>query len=356
MNQVLFGLILFFMSLTVSHPSWSAGAKALKVACFDAGEQIPALVINDRSFYAESPVRFEDALYYVEFSKDRVMKFSSFFGDPRGGAAGLLAPTHEVLWSEAGCGPAAVMPFDGGFYVACYSSHKLVYLSATGQKLSEVLSPVGAFAGATPPMAPNDFVSDAFGGFYFTSSGEFNASQETPIAGRVFYFSSRGDLHEVASGIHYSNGIALSAAGDTLLVAEHLKNRIRSYRVVAPGVLDSEFKIFADLQKLFPWKNGTPSAYLGPDGMRLNQGVLFIAQYAGSRILKMREDGTVIGSIDLRSDFPNTTNIWVDHNHLYITAVRDDSAPGSHAVYPAIVLRIADLKLTERAHLVCEIK
>ncbi len=332
-------LILFssFLVLFGFSPLQTFGAKPSLMRCVDQAEAVFAQLVNPKSYYSESPYVKNGVTYHVEFSQDRVIEL----GD--GG--------QKVLWSESGCGPAAVTGFRGGFLVACYASHKLVQLSDQGVKTREWLSPVGVH----PAWAPNDLVADSAGGLYFTSSGEFNAAPETPIEGRVYYLSPTDDISEVASRIHYSNGIALSGSGDLLLVSEHLENRILKYPVVRPGVVGKIAEVFADLNLLFPWTGATRSPYLGPDGFRVSRGVVFVAQYAGSRILKLNESGQRVGEIIIHSEFPNTTNVWVDGNSLYFSAVRDDAELGAASVYPAIVGRIDDPRLLDRVKLVCEI-
>ncbi len=331
-------LFSFFFILLGTSSAWANDLLPKKISCFDGAEQVPAQLVNPKSYYSESPMMRDGILYHVEFSQDRVVRVQN--------------DRVEVLWKRLGCGPAAVTSYRDGFLVACYSSHQLVMISLSGQTKQIWASP----AEANPPMSPNDLVNDGLGGLYFTSSGEFNASPSVPIEGRIYYLDATGKISEVASKIHYSNGIALSSSGDSLLVSEHLENRILKFSVLGAGRLSGKSEVFADLNALFPWKSERPSAYLGPDGFRLSGGVIFVAQYAGSRILKLNEAGQRLGMIEIKSDFPNTTNVWVEGNQLYFTAVRDDSEKGAEAVYPSIVGRLDDPKLRNRTHLVCEIK
>ncbi len=335
-------LELFIAIILGVHWAQASQVKPLGITCRDGVEEVPAQVVNADSYYSESPVVHEQSLYHVEYSQDRVMRV-------RDGRV-------DEFWKGTGCGPSAVTPYHGGFLVACYSSHQLVFLSDHGELLRIWQTPPAV----SPAITPNDFVADAWGGLYFTSSGIFNADPLTPVEGRVYYLGPDGAITEVASGIHYSNGIALSSSGDTLWVSEHLENRILKYTVLGPGVLDPSQSVFADLSVLFPWERSgddpMASPYLGPDGFRVSQGIVFVAQYAGSRILKLNEAGQRVGVITFKSSFPNTTNVWADGNRLYVTAVRDDSELGVKSVNPAIVVRIDDPRLRERSDLVCEIK
>ena len=325
---------LLFLNINLAN---SADQFASQIDCRDGVEQVSSRVINSRSFYSESPLMHQGDFYQVEFSQDRVIR--------------IRDGVKTEFWKSPGCGPAAVTPYLEGFLVACYSSNQLILISDQGQLTRVWGSPRLSHS----LMTPNDFVKDEWGGVYFTSSGEFNVAPEIPVEGRVYYLNRSGVIDEVASGIHYSNGIALSSDGRSLLVSEHFQNRILKYRVIQPGRLARNSDIFADLAVLFPIQSSHNLDYLGPDGMRQDQGVIFVAQYAGSRILKISESGIPIGVIEMRSQFPNTTNVWVDGDHLYLSAVRDDSHLGLNSVYPSVVVRIEDSRLRERAHLVCEL-
>jgi len=333
-------ILVSFLFHSILSGAWAGEVFNSQMICRDGADTISAQIVNPTAYYSESPILLDGALYHVEYTRDRVIRIQ---GD------------HiEEFWMQEGCGPAAVTPYQEGFLVACYSSHQLVYISNSGEVRRTWASPPGV----DPLMTPNDFVQDRYGGIYFTSSGEFNVAPDIPVAGRIYYLSPSGEISEVASKINYSNGIGLNSIGDTLLVSEHFRNRILRYSVLSPGVLSKSFEVFAELGALFPWsgERGAPSPYLGPDGLRVSAGVVFVAQYAGSRILKLDEKGNRLGVIDIQSQFPNTTNIWAIGDRLYFSAVRDDSALGSDSVSPAIVGRIDDPRLRDRANLVCVIK
>lgn len=322
--------------------SWAGDLFASHIQCHDGQESVNAQIVNSRSFYSESPVVQGGVLYHVEFSQDRVVRVSD-----RG---------VDVVWGKAGCGPAAVAPYQEGLMVACYTSHQLILVSKAGRLLRVWNTPQDTDVA----MTPNDMVQDQWGGLYFTSSGEFNHAAHILSEGRVYYLDPYGDIHEVARGIHYSNGIAITSDGRSLLVSEHFENRVLKLSVIHPGVLSGEARVFADLGSLFPIPDFLVpphlGPYLGPDGIRIQDGIVFIAQYGGSRVLKMTESGQPLGVIQLKSRFPNTTNIWANGDDLYVTAVQDDSHLMEGSVYPAIVVQIRDPKLRERSNLICEIE
>lgn len=248
------------------------------------------------------------------------------------------------FWSKPGCGPAAVTERGSGFLVACSSGDSVVELNAEGHEVRSW----GPFKGRD--KGPNDFAPDGQGGHYFTVAGEFTL--EAPTEGDIYHLDITGRLKRVASGIHYSNGIDFDKQENTLLVCEHLENRLRQYRFLPDGSLSQDWRIFAKFSELAPHHRDLSGGLQGPDGMRRGEdGTLFVAQYAGYRVMKLNPKGEWIGEIELLGSFPNTTNLWVRGNRIYITAGEEKASnPGG------ILVQIDDSKLSSRKNLKCQVQ
>jgi sugar lactone lactonase YvrE len=256
----------------------------------------------------------------------------------------------EVFWARPGCGPAAVTRYQtSGFLVACYDANTVVQLSKMGR-----VEKVYRSSGTRSFKGPNDFSVDSKEGTYFTASGVFKIS--APVEGEIHYLPPQGNLVRVASGIHYSNGIAVisqEGRGPKVLVSEHLKNRILSYAILKNGKLSRTSEVFYDLAKQLPARADSTQGLQGPDGMRLGaDGIIYIAQYAASRIIKLRTDGTLVGQISIDSTFRNPTNVWLHDHKLYVSAYRETSSPDSSG----IILMIDDPKISSRKNLNCSIR
>jgi gluconolactonase len=232
-------------------------------------------VLLSQLSYPEGPLFTADFLYFVEYGKDRVVRSSG---------SGI-----QEFWKEKGCGPASVIQRpSGNFLVACYDQNRIVEVSMDGNTLRDFRFDLSG----NELKAPNDFCLDSKGGVYFTSSGVFEAF--APVEGKVFHMSEQSEIRQVAQGIHYSNGVAVSNDQKTLYVSEHLKNRIIQFSIEENGVL-KEPTVFSDLSQ-FPSANGIlQEPRLGPDGIEMGrEGSLYVAQYGGGRILKLNGDGQLL--------------------------------------------------------------
>ena len=192
-----------------------------------AGLAGPGRVIDGAASYPEGPLWRAGRLYYAEMGKDRISVWDG----------------QESLsfYSEPGCGPTSIAPYDGGFLVLCHLAGKLVTIDQRGQRKSEVTHDrTGA-----PFVNPNDSHADARGGVYFSASGHF--ANWAPNEGAVYYLDPAGLLRRVASGLRYSNGVLVDGA--QLLVSEHLARRVIAYGIGDDGSLGPA-QVYLDLTAL----------------------------------------------------------------------------------------------------------
>ena len=255
--------------------------------------------------YPEGPVITRDGLLFVEFSRDRVMRWRN-------------AEAQEV-WRSPGCGPAGLaVSDDASIWIACHTRHQLwhVRLGSPPQTLQKYDVPY-----------PNDMAADSFGGIYVTASGIFHP--DAPACGEIYYINAQGAMSRVARDIHYSNGIALSQHGTRLNVSEHLQNRVRTYRIGAPGDLAGDFTA-TSLASYAAHPSSVNEALLGPDGLGIDtHGHLWVAHFAGGRLLRLSDDGSPRGSVSFAPPFVNVTNVTSHKDgRLFVTVVSDDASAG----------------------------
>ena len=283
---------------------------------FAAGVHAAALsTIDPDAHYPESPVWQAGQLYYVEYSTGNIRRWD-----------GARVTT---FWHRDGCGPSGLIEFHGHWLVACYDDNTLTEVDAAGKQLQmhRADSRHRAFKG------PNDFAGDGHGGIYFSASGVYDI--KAPISGAVLHLAADGkSITEVASAVHYPNGLALAADGQHLLVSEMLAGRVLSFTIEAGGRLGSR-SVWARLQDLAPPTPGE-DAYNGPDGLKLGpDGNYYIAQNGSGRVLVVGEDRKLIRTIEVPVRFVTNLGFGAPGTGaVFVTAVADEwHAPYAGGVY-----------------------
>jgi len=285
-----------------------------------AAPSAPLTTIDADAHYPEGPLWRDGKLFYVEYAPSTIK-----YWDGRHTA---------VYWHADGCGPSALIPFNGHLLVACYDANSLVELDAGGKTVRTIR----ADSSGKPFAGPNDFAADAHGGIYFSASGIYDI--KAPISGAVLHIAADGNsITEVANTIHYSNGLTLTKDRQHLLVAEMLAGRVLMFPIGADGKLGAR-TVWARLQDLAP---PTPNedAYNGPDGLKLGpDGHYYIAQNGSGRVLIVDEDRKLVRTIDVPT--PYVTNIAFGppgSSTVYITGAFDQWKPP----FPGAVYRWAPL-------------
>ena len=159
-----------------------------------------------------------------------------------------------------------------------------------------------------PFRGPNDLAFDPNGNLYFTDPKD--SSKEAPI-GRVYRVDKLKKVTQVASGLAFPNGIAFSADGKSLYVAESQKYQVLKYAVKMDGSL-GEKSVFCTLPE-----------EKDPDGMNFDSaGNLWVAQFGAGAVREFDPSGKLIRSIELPGK--KVTNVEFggkDMKTLYITEV-----------------------------------
>ncbi len=139
-----------------------------------------------------------------------------------------------------------------------------------------------AALGHIEPFASNDMVVDAAGRAYVSGFG-FNlyATPPTPAPASLAFVPAGGEAHAFGDGLMFPNGLALSADGRTLIVAETLGRRLTAFDVAADGTLSN--------QRLY-----AATGNAAPDGIALDaEGGVWIASPPTEEFLRVLPGGEV---------------------------------------------------------------
>jgi gluconolactonase len=229
-----------------------------------------------------------------------------YFSETKAGTITVLTlDGQERIWAFVAGANGHKIDSQGTHIVAAENS--LVQLDANG----EVRNVIGEFDGK-PLQYPNDITVDPEGGFYFTDSGDKKSEKPT---GCIYYVDSVGHISQVATGIGFANGLALTSDRQRLFVAESWRNRILVYDVLSPGKLGVQ-RIFAEL----PVKQGKQIDNQ-PDGICLDKmGNLYVAHYGMGQVIVLGQDGRLIrrynsGNLTTSNCAFNNSN----SNYLFVT-------------------------------------
>lgn len=165
-----------------------------------------------------------------------------------------------------------------------------------------------------PLNSPNDLCFDADGGLWFTDpvwpprseGGVPDPSQVTP--GDVCYLGPDGTARRCHTGFLFPNGIAVTPAGDAVIVDETVTGIVHRFRILSAGVL-GEPEVYAELPP-------------GPDGMCFDSmGRLLVAGHGGHRVSVIAAAG---GAIEQTLEFhcPEVSNVCFggpDMRTLFVT-------------------------------------
>jgi gluconolactonase len=272
-------------------------------------------VLNDDAHFPEGPVWYRGKLYYVEYDRNAVMTW-----DGR---------KNVVFSAERGCGQSAVVPTaHGEFLTTCYDNGSIGRIAADGT----VLPAYTHDKDGNTFMGPNDLAPDTRGGIYFTASGHLGPV----IDGKVFYIAAGGSITQVAIDLHNANGLAVSADGKILYVAETEDRRLLQFDIAADGSLSAR-RVFVNLDELTHHV-----APFWPDGVKVSRaGELYIGQSPRDwhmpllgQIFVLDARGKLLRTLTLPS--PKVPNLAFspDEKTIYVTALDQiDKSPYRGKVY-----------------------
>jgi sugar lactone lactonase YvrE len=296
---------------TMTFATWAL----MLVTPFAHGVRSGALVLNDDAHFPEGPVWYRGKLYYVEYDRNMVMTWDG--------------ENNTVFSAEKGCGQSAVAPTARGeFVTTCYDNGSIGRMSADGT----VLPAYTHDKDGNTFKGPNDLAPDGDGGIYFTASGHLGAA----IDGKVFYIAADGTITQVAVDLHNANGLAVSADGRILYVAETEEHRLLQFSIAADGTL-SDRRVFVNLDDLTHHV-----APIWPDGVKVSsKGEIYIGQSPRDlhvpllgQILVLDPQGKLLRTLALPS--PKVPNLALspDEKTVYVMALDQiDRSPYRGKVY-----------------------
>jgi sugar lactone lactonase YvrE len=196
---------------------------------------------------------------------------------------------------------------DGRPVLVSNQAHALLTLESDG-----MLAQYADLSGLTA-FGCNDIVVDGRGNAYVNSGNfEFAAGPpDGPVApGFVALVTPDGSATVVAEDISFPNGMAVSADGQTLVVADSYRHHLVGYRIAADGTLSNR-RVWADL------------GAAAPDGICLDaEGAAWYADVPHQHCVRVAEGGEVLDTVPLdRGGFACMLG-GADGRSLYIVAAR----------------------------------
>jgi gluconolactonase len=257
--------------------------------------------------FSEGPKWMNGKVYFSNMYFDE-----NWNADPKKSSTVALDPSgHYKNITEGKMQTNGLYPYKNGNLIVCdMMGHRIVEMTTKGQ----VIRVLADNYEGKPIDGPNDVVTDAKGGFYFTDP-QFTMEPEKFQPGRaVYYVSPEGKITRLVEPNEFAmpNGIVLSPDGKTLYINNcyddeswypinsEKDNFIWAYDVNADGTIGNG-RQFAKLfltGDVLDRKGKSSSA----DGMAIDKaGNLYVARYAGVQILNAK--GEYVGMINLPS-FP----------------------------------------------------
>jgi sugar lactone lactonase YvrE len=133
----------------------------------------------------------------------------------------------------------------------------------------------------------NEIVVDGRGNAYVNGGGFDLMSGEPFAPGIVAVLTPGGSTRQVADGIAFPNGMAVTPDNSTLIVAESYAKRLSAFDIAADGGLSNR-RVWADLDE------GVP------DGICIDaENAVWYADVPNERCVRVREGGEVLQTVQL---------------------------------------------------------
>jgi sugar lactone lactonase YvrE len=137
------------------------------------------------------------------------------------------------------------------------------------------------------PAAGNELVVDGRGNAYINGGGFDLMAGEEFAPGIVALVTSEGSARQVADGIAFPNGMAVTPDNSTLIVAESYAKKLTAFDIGADGGLSNR-RVWADLD------DGVP------DGICIDAELaVWYADVPNKRCVRVREGGKVLQTVEL---------------------------------------------------------
>jgi len=136
------------------------------------------------------------------------------------------------------------------------------------------------------PHPWSDMAVDSRGNAYIGNIG-FDFPGGAPAPGILALVTPDGTVRQVANGLQFPNGIAITPDNRTLIVAESYASRLTAYDIAADGTL-SRRRVWAELDNA------------APDGICLDaEGAIWYADVPNRHCVRVREGGELLATVAL---------------------------------------------------------
>ena len=173
----------------------------------------------------------------------------------------------------------------------------------------------------------NDIVIDGRGNAYVNGAGFSPTAGEAFAPGSVSLVTPGGAVRQVADGIAFPNGMAVTADNSTLIVADSYGHQLVGFDIGADGSLSGR-RVWADLG------DGVPDGICTDE-----QNAVWYADVPGKRCVRVAEGGAVLQTVELdRGGFacaiggPSRTTLFIVTAQWQGMTEAEMVAPGSGQV------------------------
>ena len=224
-------------------------------------------VLMEGIAFGESPRWHDGRLWFSDWGAHQVIAL-----DPDGG--------HEVIVSVPSFPMCIDFLPDGRLLVVDSPRRRLLRREPDGEMVTHAdLAPL-----SRKPW--NDLVVDADGNAYVNTIG-FDFPGGEPAPGSIALAAPGGAVRLVAGDLAFPNGMAITADGATLVVAESYGNRLTAYDIGPDGDLGNR-RVWAD----------TGDDH--PDGICVDaEGAIWYADVGNRHCVRVREGGEVLATAGL---------------------------------------------------------
>jgi sugar lactone lactonase YvrE len=169
---------------------------------------------------------------------------------------------------------------DGSLLVVASHQRHLLRLTDDG------LEPVADLS-SFEPVHSADMVVDSRGRAYIGGFGFDLAGGEPEKPANIVLVTPEGDARLAAEDVRFPNGMAITADGSTLIVAESFAQRLLAFRILPDGSL-TDRRVFAQLEEELP------------DGICVDEaGAVWVTSPWTGVLLRVRDGGTIADRIPL---------------------------------------------------------
>jgi sugar lactone lactonase YvrE len=180
---------------------------------------------------------------------------------------------------------------------------------------------------AAPPW--NDIVVDGRGNIYVNNLGIAFGTGAAFAPGTIVVVTPDGKARQVADGLAFPNGMAVTPNNTTLVVAESYGERLTAFAIAADGSLSNR-RTWAE----------TPGDH--PDGICLDaEGAVWYGDVGSSRCVRVREGGEVLQTVNLDRGCFACMLGGVDRKTLFMVAAKwPDAMSGGERTGQVLALEI----------------